>query len=118
MTFIGAQLETRLRSGRLFRGADSSTTDGLSAPKFVKLNIQSTNSFLPAVWHDCGYRDTLEEFINEVWVHVTLSKQECDSGLLELCQDNFVPEDEAKLIYIAVNEFGQSSFDSDRGIKS
>ena len=114
MTFVGAQLEFRLRDGRHLRGADLSTTDGLSAPKFVKLNLQSTNSFFPAVAHDCGYRDTLEECIEGGWTHVTLTKQECDNMLYELCQDNFVPEDEAKLIYTAVAEFGQSSFDNDR----
>jgi hypothetical protein len=118
MTLLTA-LPFRLRSSRLLRCAVGSTTDGLSAPKFAKLDIQSTNSFYPAVAHDAGYRDTLEESSDNgaTWVHVTLSKQECDSMLYELCQDNSVPEDEAKLIFIAVSEFGQPSFDKDRGIQ-
>ena len=113
---LTAPLAFRLRCGRLFRCAIGSTTDGLSAPKFAKLDIQNTNSFYPAVAHDASYRDTLEESVNNgsSWAHVTLSKQECDEMLYELCQDNGVPEDEAKLIYVAVSQFGQSSFDNDR----
>lgn len=109
-------LAFRLRSGRLLRCAVGSTTDGLSSPKFVKLNLQDTNSFFPAVAHDSGYRDTLEESHDNgaTWQHITLTKQECDSMIYELCQDNGVPEDESKLIFIAVSEFGQESFDKDR----
>jgi hypothetical protein len=109
-------LPFRLRNGRLLRCAVNSTTDGLSSPKFVKLDLQNTNSFYPAVAHDAGYRDTLEESLDNgaTWAHVTLSKSDCDLMLYELCQDNFVPEDEAKLIFVAVSEFGQSSFEADR----
>lgn len=109
-------LPFRLRSSRLLRCASGSTTDGLSGPKFAKLDIQSTNSFYPAVAHDAGYRDTIEESSDNgaTWNHVTLTKQECDQMLYELCQDNGVPEDEAKLIFIAVSEFGQTAFDGDR----
>jgi hypothetical protein len=117
MTLILA-LPFRALGSRLLQCAIGSTTDGLSGPKFAKLNIQSTNSFYPAVAHDAGYRDTLEESTDNglTWAQVTLTKQQCDSMLLELCVDNGVPPDEARMIYVAVDEFGQSSFDADRKV--
>ena len=78
------------------------------------INLQSTNTFFPTVAHDCGYRDTLEEFDGTNWNHITLTRQECDDLLLELMQDNFTPEDEAKLVYTVVSEFGQAAFNNDR----
>ena len=113
---LTAPLAFRLRCGRLFRCAVGSTTDGLSAPKFGKLFIQSTNSFYPAVAHDAGYRDTLEESFDNglTWGKTTLSKDDCDEMLYELCQDNGVPEEESRAIYLAVVTFGQSAFDADR----
>ena len=115
MTLV-APLEVKTRAGRLLRARAGSTTDGLSAPKYVKLDLQSSASFEPAVIHDAGYRDTLEESLDggNTWAHVTLDKATCDELLRELCEDNGVPADEAKLIYVAVAEFGQTSFDADR----
>ena len=115
MTLV-APLEVKTRSGRLLRARAGSTTDGLSAPKFIKLALQSTNSFAPAVIHDAAYRDTLEESTDGgvTWTAVTLDKPASDTLLLELCEANGVPPDEAKLIYTAVSDFGQTSFDADR----
>jgi hypothetical protein len=113
---LAAPLEARTRSGRLLRAKTGSTTDGLSAPKFIKLNLQNTDSFQPAVMHDAAYRDTVEESVDggATWNPVTLDKAESDLLLLELCEDNGVPLGESRAIYNAVSYFGQSSFDQDR----
>lgn len=108
-------LPLKTRDGRFLRGRVGASTDGLSSPKFIKCDLQSTNSFFPTVTHDNSYRGDLEESLDNgvTWNRVDLTKQECDSLLFELCEDNFVPPWEAKAIYDAVAEFGQKSWDDD-----
>ena len=108
-------LPLRTRSGRLLRGRVGATTDGLSGPKFIKLKLQTTNSFFCTVTHDNGYRGDLEESFDEgqTWQRATLTKDEVDALLLELLEDNFVEPWEAKAIYEAVHEFGQKAWDDD-----
>ena len=104
--------------GRTLRVRAGASTDGLSSPKFVKCDLQSTNSFFPAVAHDGFYRGYIDESLDGgvTWTPWTLAqyvKADADIALFELCEDNFVPPYEAQAIYQAVHEFGQSAWDAD-----
>ena len=112
-------LAFRMRERRLLRCRIGATTDGLSGPKFAKFDLQSTNSFFPAVAHDAAYRGDLEESFDGggTWTRASLTKDEADALLLELCQDNFVPKQEATIIYTAVHLFGQKAWDEDQPLR-
>lgn len=112
----------RLRDGRLLRGAVKSFTDGLSSGKFDKLYIQSTNNFFPATSHDFFYHNSLEISSDNgvTWQpynvpNTRTAKNNADNALWELCVDNGVPADEARLIYLAVHEFGDKAWIADHG---
>ena len=109
-------LPFRLADGRYLRAKAGATSDGLSSPKFAKCNLQDGRTYFPARAHDAGYRDELEQSLDEgaTWQPVTLGKTDCDNLLLELCRAQGVPEMEAQTIYNAVKYFGQSSFAKDR----
>jgi|SRR5665213_4466619 len=103
---------------RTLRVRTGAATDGLSSPKFVKCDLQSTNSFFPAVAHDGFYRGYIDESFDNglTWTPWKLEqyvKADADCALFDLCEDNFVPVDEALLIFEAVHEFGQHAWDQD-----
>ena len=104
--------------GRLLRVRAGASTDGLSSPKFVKCDLQSTNSFFPAVAHDGFYRGYIDESLDggvtwTPWKLEQYVKADADCALAELCEDNFVPPWEAQAIYQAVHECGQAAWDQD-----
>jgi hypothetical protein len=108
---------------RMLRVRVGASTDGLSSPKFVKCDLQSTNSFFPAVAHDGFYRGYIDESFDggvtwKPWTLEQYVKADADCALAELCEDNFVPPYEATAIYQAVHEFGQSAWDQDAVLRS
>ncbi len=112
------RLAWRMRDGRLLSSTIGANTDGLSSPKFVKCNLQSTNSFFPTVSHDSWYRGDIDEsFDNGVtwipWKPHQYIKKDADLALKELSEDNFVPKEEIDIIVGAVVKFGQSAWDGD-----
>jgi|GEM_PF-4682673 len=113
-------LPLKTRAGRLLRSRVGAGTDGLSGPKFIKCDLQSGNSFFPAVTHDGAYRGDLEESLDDgaTWFPVQFTKAEADDLLRELCEDNFVPPWEAMAIYDAVAKFGQSAWDADAPLRN
>lgn len=112
------RLPWHMRDGRLLSSTIGANTDGLSSPKFIKCNLQSTNSFFPTISHDSFYRGDIDESKDEgltwlPWKPEQYTKQLADQSLKELCEDNFVPQKEIDLIVSAVVEFGQSAWDND-----
>lgn len=111
-------LPFRMRDGRLLRSRMGANTDGLSSPKFIKCDLQSTNSFFPTVSHDSFYRGDIEESLDDgvtwaAWKPEQYSKAYADNALQELAYDNFVPPNEIRLLYEAVTLFGQAAWDAD-----
>ncbi len=103
---------------RLLRVRAGASTDGLSSPKFVKCDLQSTNSFFPTVAHDGFYRGYIDESVDggvtwTPWRSDQYIKADADSALKDLCEDNFVPEYETDAIVTAVVEFGQAAWNAD-----
>ena len=43
------------------------------------------------------------------------AKNDADNALWELCLENDVPADEARMIYLAVHEFGDAAWIADHG---
>jgi hypothetical protein len=88
----------------------------MSGGGFVKAVFQDTNTFYCTIPHDGAYQDVLEESLDDgvTWNPVTLSKEESDAMLYELCIDNGTPPDKAKKIYEGVKLFGRAAFDADR----
>lgn len=114
----GDGLPWRMRDGRLLRGRTGAATDGLSSPKWIKCDLQSTNSFFLTVAHDNWYRGDIEESTDNgltwvPWKPGQYIKSEADAALRELAEDNFVPQHEIDLLVAAVVEFGQSAWDGD-----
>lgn len=110
----------RTRTLRVRAGA---STDGLSSPKWIKCDLQSTNSFFPTVVHDGFYRGYIEECVSpegmfQQWARVQFTKDEADDALRELCEDNFVPEYEADALVAAVVEFGQKAWDDESVLRT
>jgi hypothetical protein len=103
-------------AGHLYRVSAGATSDGLSGGKLAKVEFQDEHTFLPAIAHDAGYRNQLEESLDGggSWQRVTLSKALCDEILRENIIDSGGSEAEAEVVYEAVKLFGQSSFDGDR----
>jgi hypothetical protein len=111
-------LPFRMRDGRLLRMRSGGNTDFLSSPKFIKCNLQSTNSAFPTAAHDAFYRGYIDESLNEgvlwsQWKIEQYNKEEADLALQHLAEDNFVPAEEVKLLVDAVIEFGQTAWNSD-----
>ena len=111
-------LPWRTRDGRLLRGRSGGKTDFLSSPKFIKCDLQSTNSGFPTGSHDFLYRGFIDEsFDNGVtwtpWKLSQYSKPYADAQLRELSEDNFVPPLEITALVDAVVEFGQAAWDAD-----
>lgn len=106
--------------GRLLRVRTGASTDGLSSPKWIKCDLQSTNSFFPTVAHDGFYRGDIEESLDagKTWNRVSFEKSEADVALHDLCVDNFVPYDVIELIVTAVVEFGQNAWDADAALRN
>lgn len=116
-------LPFRLSDGRLLRSRASAQTDGLSSPKFVKCDLQSSNSFFPTVSHDSFYRGDIEESHDDgatwvAWAPDQYTKEYADNALKELAYDNFVPPAEVILLYEAVKNFGQSAWDGDAKVRN
>lgn len=108
--------------GRRFRIRKGGTTDGPSIPHWT--GIPRTGKKWPCgAGHDAGYRDDLEEAINDAggdtwsWHHVTLTKDQCDLMFRELLLANGVDGLEAEAFYIAVKELGEKAFAEDRGLQ-
>lgn len=106
--------------GRLLRSRTGATTDGLSGPKFLKCDLQSGNSYFPAVGHDGFYRGDIQESFDEgkTWHQARFERAAADTALFDLCRDNLVPDLEAKAIYEAVHEFGQAAWDADAPLRA
>ena len=113
-------LAFRTRAGRLLQAVYGATTDGLSGPKFAKCDLQSSNSFFPAVAHDAAYRGNLAESLDNgvTWTPVVMTKAEADALLLELCMDNGVPPFESQIIFDAVVEFGAAAWAADAPLRN
>lgn len=116
-------LPFRMRDGRLLRSRAGASTDGLSSPKFIKCDLQSTNSFFPTVSHDSFYRGDIEESFDDgatwtAWQPEQYTKEYADNALEELAYDNFVPVAEIMLLKTAVVEFGQAAWDKDAGLRN
>lgn len=121
--FDGVLLEPlpfRLRCGRLLRVRTGAGTDGLSSPKWIKCDLQTTNSYFPSVAHDGAYRGDLEESPDngQTWQRAEFNKMEADAMLHELAEDNFVLPWETKAFYDAVAEFGQQAWDGDAPLRN
>ena len=104
--------------GRMLRLRSGAKTDWLSSAKFAKLYIQDTNTAYPAGAHDGFYRGYIDESLDggKTWTPWKLSqynKDDADSALWELCLDNMVDPDKARMIYLAVHEFGKAAWDDD-----
>ncbi len=117
-----AALPFRLKDGRLFRVRAGCPTDGLTSPKFVKLYLQGSNSFFPAVAHDAFYRGFIEEetcvgACGLTWTRRQFTKDYADAALLELCVANGVPALESEMIFKAVQEFGLSAWNEDAPLR-
>jgi len=114
-------LPFRMRDGRLLRARAGTHSDGLSSPKFVKCDLQSTNSFFPTVAHDAFFRGYIEESFDDgkTWVAWTPEQYNFDyanDALKELAYDNFVPQTEVSILHAAVSSvFGKKAWDEDAG---
>jgi len=111
-------LPWRMRDGRLLRSRAGANTDGLSSPKFIKFDLQSTNSFFPTVAHDAWYRGDIEESFDNgatwtAWQPEQYRKLDADLALHDLALDNGVPPAEVMLLVEAVVNFGQAAWDGD-----
>ena len=116
-------LPWRMRDGRLLRSRTGSGTDGLSSPKFVKCDLQSTNSFFPTVSHDAWYRGNIEESFDNgatwtAWTPAQYVKAEADQALRELATDNDVPAAEVNLLFEAVSRFGDAAWTADAAARA
>ena len=116
-------LPFRLLDGRLLRGRAGATTDGLSSPKWVKCDLQTTNSFFPTVSHDNFYRGDIEESFDDgatwqPWEPWQYDKSYADAALAELAEANFVPIQEIALLKTAVVDFGQTAWDNDAKLRN
>ena len=121
INFVSCEpLPARLRNGRLLRVRTGAPSDGLSSPKFIKCDLQTTNSFYPAYFHDGGYRGYIEESFDHgaTWQPVQLTKAEADDALLELCLDKGEAPELAQAIYEAVNLGGQSAWDENAELRN
>jgi hypothetical protein len=120
-----AALPFRLQDGRLFRVRAGCPTDGLTSPKFIKLYLQDTNSFFPAVAHDAFYRGFIEQNvlpacgsgISPDWTRQQFTKDYADAALLELCLSNGVSAVVSQMIFDAVQEFGLAAWNADAPLR-
>lgn len=95
------------KSGRAFVVPVGSTTDGASTPGILWAQMPPFGKYwLAAVLHDWAYR------------YSDLTKDDCDSLLLEAMRDLDVEQLEADAIYEGVRLGGQQSFDEDRAARS
>jgi hypothetical protein len=104
-------------NGVILRNRSGGTSDGPSIPVFVQAAVPvSKGNFFAGGIHDGGYRDTLEMLnpVTNEWIPITLPKEECDDIFLEAQLLSGEDPVLAKAAYLAVKDFGQSSFDADR----
>ena len=106
-------------NGRHFRLASDTYTDGLSSPQFTHSLAEPYGwGLLAAVPHDAGYHDSIEECVNGQWVHVTLTKDECDRMfydlLLVLAAGKAARVMQAMAFYEAVHLGGLEAFNQGR----
>ncbi len=99
-----------------YRAPVGATTDGLSVPRCVQNIIPATGGdWFSGVLHDAAYRNQLEVQVNEyLWQRARLTKDACDGLLLEALLSQDCGEAMSHIIYGAVKECGQSSFEEDR----
>lgn len=103
------------KDGRQFRTGVRATTDGLSGPRAGWVILPPFGIYWPgAVFHDSGYRDTIEIFNGTEWIKVSLTKDETDNLFLECLEWLKIQNGEVKIIFDAVRDCGQESFDEDR----
>jgi len=94
-----------------------STTDGLSVPRCCQNIIPPTGGdWFSGVLHDAAYRNQLQKFncTTQQWEKAELTKEQCDSLILEALESQGVGLVERETIYHAVQLFGQHSFNQDR----
>ena len=91
------------RTGETIVVHPGTTSDGPSIPRlFANLICPFGPKWLPAVLHDYLYRFT------------QIAKEDCDLVFKEALEVNGVCFIEQEILYRAVHDFGQSSFNADR----
>ena len=115
VSFLEAPGFVRARDMARFRLPIGSTTDGASTPAILWPGIPPFGAhWLPAAFHDGGYRNYLELWNGTIWVKANLSRLECDELLYEAMGCTGVDEKIKFLIFEGVRLGGQAAFDQDR----
>lgn len=94
-------------------GAES---DGASVPDFAwSLGFPPFGLyFTPAYAHDCGYRGTLEQWVDDNWVSAMLDETPSNELINALMFATGTPEPIRLAIYRALVAFGFKAFHDDR----
>ena len=115
VSFLEAPGFVRARAMVRFRLPIGSTTDGASTPAILWPGIPPFGPhWLPAAFHDGGYRDYLELWNGTLWVKASLPRVECDELLYEAMGCTRVDEKIKFLIFEGVRLGGEASFRQDR----
>lgn len=111
-----SSIELNTDQGLEYRVPPGSQTDGASTPREMWCSIPPFGDYwLAAVIHDSAYRGTLEyKKANGDWVPAMLSKEDCDTLLLEAMKALGVDEIIRATIYEGVKVGGWKAFRDDR----
>lgn len=104
--------------GRMLRGIVGSTSDGMSGGKLIKAILQNSQTFFESVFHDCCWRDTIEESKDggQTWAKYTPTFDESNQWLKENIIAAGGSEVEAEVIRLGVETpQGRMDFKADRG---
>jgi hypothetical protein len=102
-------------NGDLLRAPKSSTTDGVSAPKFLWWLIPPVggDDYFSAVMHDAAYRGTLQ-LQTGVWTNAKFTRKQADDLILEAMTFQAVHFLMRWTVYLALRLFGGFAFKLDR----
>ncbi|MDE2104204.1 MAG: hypothetical protein KGL39_43610 [Patescibacteria group bacterium] len=109
----------RLNDGRMLRGTIGSTSDGMSGGKLIKAVLQDKHTFLEAVFHDCCFRNTIEESkdLGKTWAAYSPTFEESNDWLKENILSAGGSEVESQIIWLGVSgPEGRKAFNQDRGL--
>ena len=105
-------------SGVIYRLPQGAPSDGASTPEALwalPLCLTPFGKYWPAAYaHDCAYQDTLQIATPTGFIKASLTKEKCDSLLLEIMERLEVNQIIAHAIYQGVNVGGFIAFNDDR----
>jgi hypothetical protein len=110
-------LELVTETGTHYQVPPGSQTDGASTPRAMWTLLPPFGPYwLAALVHDAAYRATLERLDSGVWMPAFLTKDQCDSLLLDCMCALGVDESIREEIYNGVKFGGWKAFSEDRSL--